>query len=454
MSEKLLILSFCNILNQNGYHNYVKSLQKFKYNYKILGKGVKWEGFVQTKIKYCYDYLKTLDDDNLVVCVTDVLDMLAIAPPEELYQKFIEFKKPIVIGAEVGYPVLTPCYEPHTKLSPSYRKRKYVNAGFYIGYKKDLCHMYEYILSQNISDDQICVGKYIYEHQDNYELDYRCKIIHNINNKKLLDFKIHPESNIKRCFITDTKKFPCFIHGPGLSISNLNKVVDELFPNDKMKPYDCISKFIHGWLKYTILFIIVFIFLFFIYKEFKSENSLHFSLILLIITITTFICYIQISMINKLQFSDNTKILFSFLFCIAVILTYQKILTLNTLAENSTNIADLLNNNIFTIDISAWSLSHFIFYTILGYYYPKKIKTLIAVGIAWEFIEYIGGTFIISPQAEIDKITAKGLKYKSKWWAGCASDLIYNYLGILVGSHLAKMKSSYYIKNEKKKVCK
>jgi hypothetical protein len=441
MSHKLLILSFCNILNDNGYHNYVKSLKKFKYNYKILGKGVKWEGFVQTKIKYCYDYLKTLDDnDNLVICVTDVLDMLAIAPPEELYKKFLEFKKPIVIGAEQGYSYLTPSYEPHIKLSPSYRKRKFVNAGFYIGYKKNLCDMYEYILSQDIFDDQICVGKYIYEHQNNYALDYRCKIIHNIDNKELLDFKNHPNNNIKRLFIKDTKKFPCFIHGPGLSIVYLNKILQQLYPNDNMKPYKYTNKLMKNWLKEIIFIIPILIYLFLIYKEFKSENSLPFIFIFLIIIIVGIIAYIQISTINKIQLSDNKKIFISIVSCCIVILIYQKILESITKPHHSTNITDLLNKNIFNIQISGWSYSHFIFYAVLGYYYPHKIKHLFIIGITWEIIEYITGTVISSPQNNIDKILSHGLKYSDKWWGGCASDLIYNYLGLLVGSHLAKIK--------------
>lgn len=74
--------------------------------------------------------------------------------------------------------------------------------------------------------------------------------------------------------------------------------------------------------------------------------------------------------------------------------------------------------------ITGWSISHFLFYLIIGFILPNFYWILLA-GVLWEIIEYMMGVI---------------MKDKNYWTSGGISgqitDLIMNVLGFIVGGYL------------------
>jgi hypothetical protein len=213
--EELKVVSFSNI-DDEGKKNYILSLEKFGYDYKILGKGIKWKGFVPTKITHIYNYLKTIKNKNTVIIVTDVNDVIACTTPSETLKKFKSFNSRIVIGSwRVTLGSFSSVKE-QRELYPLYVKNVYVNGGFYIGYVEDIINMYTYMISLNIADDQLCLGMYNVNHIDNpiHELDINSNIVYNINLIDKYDFKNN------KLYIPESNTYPCFVHMIGRYSSN------------------------------------------------------------------------------------------------------------------------------------------------------------------------------------------------------------------------------------------
>lgn len=104
---------------------------------------------------------------------------------------------------------------------------------------------------------------------------------------------------------------------------------------------------------------------------------------------------------------------------------------------------DFLNHKIcntsggFGFDFcSRWAISHFIFYFILGFSFPKYWDLLIAVGILYEIFEAVYGMF--SNEKRDPRIYNGKITYSSGWWAANYTDIIANLFGLFLGVLLAK----------------
>jgi len=69
-----------------------------------------------------------------------------------------------------------------------------------------------------------------------------------------------------------------------------------------------------------------------------------------------------------------------------------------------------------------WSLSHFLFYILLGFLFPHYWKLVLVMGIIWEIMEFIG--------YHIEKNVLKNEKI---YWCAKFSDIIVNTFGFIVG---------------------
>ena len=67
-------------------------------------------------------------------------------------------------------------------------------------------------------------------------------------------------------------------------------------------------------------------------------------------------------------------------------------------------------------NITFWKISHFLFYMILGYFFPEEWWVAIAIGVFWEVFELVAG-----------RCTG------DKWWHGTASDIVVNIFGFATG---------------------
>jgi hypothetical protein len=202
---QLYVISFSNIIDE-GYKNYEASLQKFGYNYTILGQGIKWKGFVKTKIRNIYKHLKTLPQNNTVVCITDVNDVIACCGPDEVLSKFKQFDSNIVLGVEETNFFFN-CIKEQRNKFPNHIKRVYANGGFYMGYTPDIIKMYDYMFTLGENDDQLCLGTYNINH-DEHSMDIKSKIVYNLFNNT---YKIKDN----RIYVPYSKEYPCFVHMMG-----------------------------------------------------------------------------------------------------------------------------------------------------------------------------------------------------------------------------------------------
>ena len=214
---KLLIVTFStdkNILLSN----LEISLNKYNYDYKIIGEGCKWVNFM-TKIKCCYDFIGTVNNYDLIA-VTDAYDVLACDDSRILIKKFLSFNSRIVVGSENacgGNCVPLGNYFKHNKKG----RYNYVNGGFYIGYKDDILKMLKCILDMNISDDQIGLGKYINKFPNTVTVDTEGSLISNVNIYGSYFDTYWVNDRVKNI---KTGKCPCFVHTPSIQYDFYNRM--------------------------------------------------------------------------------------------------------------------------------------------------------------------------------------------------------------------------------------
>jgi len=119
-----------------------------------------------------------------------------------------------------------------------------------------------------------------------------------------------------------------------------------------------------------------------------------------------------------------SKICLLSLFIISLVFIYKEILSYLEIHFNNDPLRMKLFDN---IDITGWSISHFIVFAIAGYYGHKHIICLMLIGILWEIIEIILGY-----------ITKSNNTDDSIWWYGSFSDIIVNFLGLMTGKYVIR----------------
>lgn len=121
---------------------------------------------------------------------------------------------------------------------------------------------------------------------------------------------------------------------------------------------------------------------------------------------------------------------------------------------NNPTYKDILEKKIGIYELDGWSVSHFIFYLIIGYNFPQKKYLIIAFcfGLAWEIFEHMYGKhrpgWLGGYGGECDLSTDR---LEGNWWYGKYSDIILNLLGLYIGYYLYKTKLIKKIFKIKKK---
>jgi len=112
-----------------------------------------------------------------------------------------------------------------------------------------------------------------------------------------------------------------------------------------------------------------------------------------------------------------------------IIFTYRK-----TRCNKNTKSKDPLEYE-FLYYFDGWSITHLLFYMLLGYLYPKYLILTFILGALWELFEHC--TRIYKPKLLFgigDCSTNDGIT--DKWWYGKWSDLFVNATGLLIGQYL------------------
>jgi hypothetical protein len=152
-------------------------LKKTNINYKILGYGQKWNGWMW-RTTLLIDYLKTHKPDD-VVMVIDGYDVLLVGNEKDIMDKYKSFKTDIVFGvhftksqqysAIVRY-ITHPIGKSYFNTTDEHMK----NGGSFMGKAKSLINMYERIIEYSkktgITDDQTALNN-IFLNDIDHKLD-------------------------------------------------------------------------------------------------------------------------------------------------------------------------------------------------------------------------------------------------------------------------------------------
>lgn len=228
----LLIVSYCNKRN-NYSDNFEASLKKFKYTYKLLGIGEKWENFM-TKIKAYHKFLSSPKTSDLI-CIIDCYDVLACRKKSDLLKLYnqtnqtnqinnqINKQSKVIVSSQAECKSYN-CFE----LSSWWKKNiltnnlhnRFANSGFILGKWDDVKHVIDYLLNvkdssgNTLVDDQLALCHYIEKYPDKIDIDVMSKYIGTV-----LPMDFHKYSfNLKNEVInTTTNTRPFFIHTPATS---------------------------------------------------------------------------------------------------------------------------------------------------------------------------------------------------------------------------------------------
>jgi hypothetical protein len=86
--------------------------------------------------------------------------------------------------------------------------------------------------------------------------------------------------------------------------------------------------------------------------------------------------------------------------------------------------------------LDGWGVSHFFFYGLLGYLFPRRWVFIIVCGIIWELVEHVFGAhpLIRSYMAECNYLNTDG---SVRWWYGRWEDIVMNTLGMILGIYIS-----------------
>lgn len=214
MNNDLSVITFANDHDIPMLKNLVMTLRDHNYTYEVIGKGIKWIGFM-TKIKGYYDYAVAQPPDRIILSI-DGYDMFCTGPPEELLTKYRSYNRPIVVGAETFcgancMPVKK--WWGQASMEPS--AVRYCNSGFIMGRAREMTMMYKHMLLSGKDDDQLAACAFVEDYPALIALDVQMALVGNITP---IDFhRIKWDVRQQRIIHAKNGEKPCFIHTPGRS---------------------------------------------------------------------------------------------------------------------------------------------------------------------------------------------------------------------------------------------
>ena len=220
MSHKHIIIAGVATHTNSFSDEWEQSLQNGNYPYKILCKGQKWTDFT-VKMKGWLDFLKNLDDNNIIAFV-DVYDILFVRSFDEFSKKLIKLSQngnKIVVGVEQRCNNSN-CYKPHSSSCNFFHNNSpfYLNAGFVAGIPSKLKKMLDYALIHGNGDDQVGIGKYINNNCHEFAPDLTSEIVMNLDPwAGMNDYQTFTYTPLNGFTHSTNGTKPCIIHIHGQS---------------------------------------------------------------------------------------------------------------------------------------------------------------------------------------------------------------------------------------------
>lgn len=163
-------------------------------------------------------YLRTGESNFLetIICFVDAYDVLPNTIENfesKLVERFLDFKKDIVFGAE---PYCYPVWERKRLYPETNYKNKYLNSGMYIGYAPSILNLLENTNIKNNEDDQLFYTDCFLNQKEEVSigLDYSCKLFFNLHGNLgsyAEQLKVYGNSFYNK----DEGEIPFFIHANG-----------------------------------------------------------------------------------------------------------------------------------------------------------------------------------------------------------------------------------------------
>ena len=127
---------------------------------------------------------------------------------------------------------------------------------------------------------------------------------------------------------------------------------------------------------------------------------------------------------------ENIKYLLLFLIPLLFIFPYGKFRC------NNKNFKDPLENKIL-FELDGWSMTHYLFFMLVGFIYPQKFIITMIIGIIWELFEHFYGKNRpgwLGGYGDCNNLATD--KISGNWWYGKWSDILCNSAGFITGAFL------------------
>jgi hypothetical protein len=189
MTEPVLISYENDSTNENSQF-FFETVKRNGWEYRQIGVGDKWEGFI-TRTRRYKDISASYDKDRILV-LSDARDVFCVRHAKAFTAAFEYFKTPILVSADVflasqiNVPEnfihtqgasLEPYFK-HWNTDPLKTMRKFVCAGLIAGRAGSLYEMYNWILENNYTDDQLGVAMYVRKFPERIKLDHDAIVLH------------------------------------------------------------------------------------------------------------------------------------------------------------------------------------------------------------------------------------------------------------------------------------
>ena len=136
------------------------------------------------------------------------------------------------------------------------------------------------------------------------------------------------------------------------------------------------------------------------------------------------------------DFDWKLYLFISFL-CVALILLYGSVR-----CTTAFHFKDPLLTKFGIFDLDGWSVSHVLFYILLGYLFPDHFILLMFMGILWELMEEFVLNSLSSARTKCDRLLPKGVRGTHER----ISDIPMNAIGFIIGVALSKKKLTKIIR--------